>query len=354
MRNRGREIRVMVVEDSAIAREMLVELLESAPGIRVAGQASNGQEAVDRVEALAPDLITMDLEMPVMGGLEAIERIMARHPVPILVVTGLSAAGTAFAAVSRGAMDLIEKPSLDGEGRHRLIRKVRQLAGADMKAYMAFRGMKPLASDPPAKARPAHVPHIPVLGRVLAIAASTGGPQALLAILSRLDAGFPAPVVIAQHIGDRFAKGFVEWLGNATPLTVKEAASGDTLACGCVHINPPEFAMRIDPRGHVNLEERDGKMLYRPSCDTLLQSVAEIYRERSIGLILSGMGDDGVKGMAAIHQAGGVTLAQDAATSVIYGMNRIAVEAGVVQQVLPLTEIPAHLARLAGEGRRAK
>lgn len=348
MRRRTGDIRVMVVEDSAIARDMLIDLLQSDPQVRVVGCAANGQEAVDRVGALAPDLVTMDLEMPVMGGLEAIELIMARHPVPILVVTSVTAAGTAFSAVSRGAMDVIEKPDLEGEGRSLLVQKVRQLVAADMKAHLAFRGMKAAPRVPAAPP-----PAFPIsVCRVLAIAGSTGGPQALLAILSRLRPGFPAPIVVAQHIGDRFSRGLVEWLKSSTSLNVKEAETGDTLTCGWVHVNPPEYAMHVDARGKVLLTARDEAKLYRPSCDTLLQSVAEAYRERSIGLILSGMGDDGVKGIQAIRRLGGVTLAQDAGTSVVYGMNRLAVDSGMIQTTLPLAEIPAHLDRLVTEGRR--
>lgn len=349
MRRDNGTIRVMVVEDSAIARDMLVDILESDPGIRVVGHAANGQEALDRFEGLAPDLITMDLEMPIMGGLEAIERIMARKPVPILVVTSISAAGTAFAAVSRGAVDLIEKPELDGEGRHRLVQRVRQLAGADMRAHMAFRGLKAQGSALPAPF-PTKAPALPP-GRVLAIASSTGGPQALLNVLSRLGPGLQIPVVIAQHLGDRFCRGLVEWLGTTTGLGVKEAASGDRLMPGMVYVNPPEWAMRVDPRGLVSLEEPDSQRLYRPSCDTLLCSVAEAFGKRSIGLILSGMGDDGVKGMLAVQRAGGATFAQDEATSVVYGMNRLAVEAGAIEQVLPLSDIPARILRKLEEGR---
>jgi two-component system chemotaxis response regulator CheB len=342
-----REIRVMVVDDSPAVRTMLVEFLES-DGIRVVAQCCNGQEALARVAALAPDLVTMDLEMPVMGGLEAIEQIMARYPVPILAITAASGAGTAFAAVTRGAMDLIPKPDLSGKGREQLIQKVRQLAGANMGAFLAFRGMKP----------PAITQHAPGAfpgqgGTVLAIAASTGGPQALQAILSRLDPSFPAPVVIAQHVGEGFCRGLAEWLGGSTPLEVKEAAPGEALASGRVYLNPPDSAMRISVHGSVILAERDGKNWYRPCCDTLLQSVAEVYVRRSIGLILSGMGDDGVRGMLAIRKAGGATLAQNAATSVVYGMNGAAVEAGAVEWTLPLDEIPARLQRLALEARQA-
>jgi two-component system chemotaxis response regulator CheB len=291
--------------------------------------------------------VTLDLEMPVMGGLEAIERIMAQHPVPILVITAASGAGTAFAAVTRGAMDLIPKPDLRGKGRELFIQKVRHLAGANMGAFLSFRGMRP---PPVAQAAPAAFSDPG--GRVLAIAASTGGPQALQAILSRLDPGFPAPVVVAQHVGEGFCRGLADWLGGTTPLEVKEAAPGEALARGRVYLNPPDSAMRISIHGSVILAERDGKNRYRPSCDTLLQSVAEVYGRRSIGLILSGMGDDGVRGMLAIRKAGGATLAQDEATSVVYGMNGAAVEAGAVEWTLPLGDIPAHLRRLALEARQ--
>jgi len=200
-------------------------VLEAEPGIRVVGQAVNGQEAVDRVQALTPDLVTMDLEMPVMGGLEAIERIMALQPVPILVITAASGAGTAFAAISRGAMDLILKPDLDAQGGHQLlVQKVRQLAAANMEAFLAFRGLKPAAPQAaPIRSGGAWN------GRVLAIASSTGGPQALQAILSRLGDGFPMPVVIAQHVGEGFCQGLVDWLKAATPMQVKEAETGDVL-----------------------------------------------------------------------------------------------------------------------------
>jgi two-component system chemotaxis response regulator CheB len=275
---------------------------------------------------------------------------MALQPVPILVITAASGAGTAFAAISRGAMDLILKPDLDAQGGHQLlVQKVRQLAAANMEAFLAFRGLKPAAPQAaPIRSGGAWN------GRVLAIASSTGGPQALQAILSRLGDGFPMPVVIAQHVGEGFCQGLVDWLKAATPMQVKEAETGDVLACGRILLNPPGSAMRIGTHGKVSLGERDGKSWYRPCCDTLLQSVAEAYGRRSIGLILSGMGSDGVQGMLAIRRAGGVTLAQDAATSVVYGMNGAAVAAGGVERTLPLGAIPAHLQRLASDHGQVK
>jgi two-component system chemotaxis response regulator CheB len=324
---------------------MLIEILHSDPGILVVGQASNGQEALDLVGVLQPDLITMDVEMPVMGGLEAIERIMAVQPLPILVVTSLSTAATAFPAVSRGAMDIIAKPAAASvKSRQEFLTKVHLVAGVNVKACLAFRGQKP----DEAKAPVAAFTQVPVHERIVAIAASTGGPQAILAILAGLPAGFPAALVIAQHIGDGFASGMAEWLGRSTPLQVKVAVDGATLAPGLVLINPAEASMRVDAKGTVSLGKWDSRQLYRPSCNGLLCSVAAAYGQRTVGIILSGMGDDGVEGMLAIRQAGGVTLAQDADTSVIFGMNRLAVERGCIQEVLPPDRIAAELVNLVG------
>jgi len=329
-------IQVVVVDMDPRCRTLLAAMLEADPDLRVA-QAASVQEALARVAALAPGLVVLDLELP--GALEAIERIMARHPVPILVLA--AGEGRGAAAVSRGAMAWLPRPLQAGPDQERLLRKVHALAGTDLKAYLAFRGMSQPASPPAAALRNQG-------GRVVAIASSTGGPQALQTILSALDAGFPAPVVIAQHIGEDFSEGLVAWLRGTCPLKLKEAAPGDALAPGMVLINPPGSDLRIGPQGRVKLTARDEKNRYRPSCDTLLLSVAETYGERSIGVILSGMGDDGVRGMLAIRRAGGATLAQDEATSVVYGMNGRAVAAGAVEQVLPLGELAAHLGRLAG------
>ncbi|NVN93322.1 MAG: chemotaxis-specific protein-glutamate methyltransferase CheB [Desulfuromonadales bacterium] len=346
-----RDIRVMVVDDSASVREMISAILLSEPGINVVGTAANGKEAVAGASSLRPDLITMDIEMPVMGGLEAIERIMAEHPVPILVITSLTGVRTAFAAVSKGALDVIEKPEIDLTGRRSLIRKVRILARVDMAAHMASKGVRTGAASPvvgmrrsPPETGRASVPGL----RVVAIASSTGGPQAIQAILAHLPANFPAPVVIAQHIAEGFTRGMAEWLGSSTRLRVREAVHGDTLMPGFVFINPAEFSMRITHQGKVVLEKAEQRRGYHPSCDTLLRSVADSCRERSLGLILSGMGDDGVEGITAISSAGGATLAQDEQSSVIYGMNRLAVERGRVDRVIPLCDIPAELMRLVG------
>lgn len=338
-----REIRVLVVDDSALARDLIRYIVTSEPGITVAGEAADGARAVEMAALSRPDLVTMDIEMPVLGGLDAIERIMARHPVPILVVTALKGVRTAFAAVSKGALEVMEKPDISPENARKLIDKIRVLADVDVSRMLPARGRAgACASGRGGMARRASGEGI------VAIAASTGGPQAIQYILSHLPATFPAPIVITQHIAEGFTRGMVEWLNGSTPLTVVVAGNGDRLAPGRVYVNPAEHFMRITGQGMIILGDRDAGLPYHPSCDTLLGSVAAAYGERAVGLILSGMGEDGVAGMRSIGKAGGVTMAQDAGSSLLYGMNRMAVELGLVDRVLPLSDIPAELLAQVG------
>jgi len=342
IRKRDRLIRVMVVDDSHLVRDLIAEILTSVTGIEIIGFAANGMEAVSKAALLKPDLITMDIEMPIMDGLAAIEQIMRENPTPILVVTAMGGVRTAFSAVSKGALDVVEKPDISLASGRTLINKVRILSGIDIRAHLAARGGG--AGGGPGQ-RAARRPTC-ANSRIVAFASSTGGPQALLSILSGLPAGFLAPIVIAQHIADGFTQGMVDWLGGNSPFRVCVARNGDRLSTGVVHVNPAEFSMQVTSQGMVVLSERTVREKYHPSCDTLLRSVADAYREEAVGVILSGMGDDGVDGMRAIRTAGGATLAQDAESSVVYGMNRLAVERGHVGRVLALNEIPLELGRL--------
>ena len=343
----GNIIRVLLVDDSGLVRDMIRAILESDPGIVVVGEASNGAEAVAKAASLKPDIVTMDIEMPVMGGLEAIERIIAEHPVPILVVTALSGVRTAFAAISKGALDVIEKPDISPENVQTLIRKIRYLAKVDVSAHLQVMGNLDKAKAESGVA----IQNGSLKGGIVAIAASTGGPQSIHSILSHLPADFSIPIVITQHIAEGFTQGMVDWLNNATPLTVVMAGNGARLAPGHVYVNPAEYSMRISELGMIILGGWDAGQIYHPSCNTLLSSVAAAYRKGAIGLIMSGMGDDGVAGMQAIKMAGGVTLAQDAKSSVVFGMNRVAVERGLIQKIVQLANIPDELMQLAGNSR---
>ncbi len=337
-------IKVLLVDDSVLVREMIRDILESEADIIVVGEASDGMEAISKVALLKPDIVTMDIEMPVMGGLEAIERIIAEHPVPILVVTALTGVRTAFAAVSKGALDVIEKPDISPENVRKLIKKIRLLAKVDVVAHLS--SMKRPSGTLGVKGVVTQKGF--AKGGIVAIAASTGGPQAIHKILSYLPVNFPVPIVITQHIAEGFTQGMVDWLNAVTPLTVQVAATGTILAAGNVYVNPAEHSMRVTEQGMIILGDRDARQVYHPSCNTLLTSVAAAYRERAIGLILSGMGEDGVLGMQAIRTGGGATFAQDAQSSVVYGMNRVAVERGYIYKVMPLGNIAVELMQRAG------
>lgn len=352
------KIRVLIADDSSLARGLLRDFLEGEDDMEVVGEAMNGRQAVELARELKPSIITMDLEMPVMSGLEAIEEIMCSKAVPILVVSSVADATNALDAVGRGALEVVSKPDYSPEKAAEFVAKVRLLAGVSVITRMRPRKPLPVPDMPlgspvlaePARPLPSALPggiSTTVYPRVFAIASSTGGPQALAQILPALPADFPCPVVIAQHISDGFAGGMAEWLGRLCKLPVRMVADGDLLQAGVIHISPSERHFSITPARRAALVERGPLDVYRPSCDVLLSSVAEVFGHQSIGIILTGMGSDGAKGMARIRERGGMTLGQDEASSVIYGMNRVAIESGAVHQILPVDAIAAEMVRLA-------
>lgn len=334
-------IRVLVVDDSALARSLLRSYYETAGGFEVIAEAGNGRDAIRLVRELRPNLVTMDLEMPVMGGLEAIEEIMSHRPVPVLVVSSVADAGRAYAAMELGAVDVTAKPSPAAEEVAVFLEKSRLVAGVTVVSHIR---PKRIASPPPPPPQPA--PQGNAGGPVFAIAASTGGPQALARVLGALPADFPAPVLIAQHISDGFAAGMVEWLATVARLPVRLATGGEALLPGVVLVSPSERHMTVSAAGII-LRERGERDIYRPSCDQLLASTAATHGRRAIGIIMTGMGSDGVRGLEAIRTAGGRTFAQDEASSVIYGMNRAAIERGLADRILPLDQIAAAMQDLA-------
>jgi two-component system chemotaxis response regulator CheB len=345
--------RVVIADDSSLARAMLREFLESEEHIEVVGEAGDGREAVALTRELKPNLVTMDLEMPVMSGLEAIEEIMCTKAVPILVVSSVADARNALAAIERGALEVVAKPDYTPEQAADFVAKVRMLAGVSVITRMRPRPtvsslpspslptVSPASTFVPLPANGSHYPH------VFAIASSTGGPQALAQILPALPGGFSCPVVIAQHIADGFAGGMVDWLASLCKLPVRLAAEGDLLQAGVIYISPSERHLCVTPARRLTLIERVPADVYRPSCDVLLNSVADVFGRQAVGIILTGMGSDGARGMARMVEKHGTTLGQDEASSVIYGMNRVAIEAGAVQQVLPVADLAAVMIRLA-------
>ncbi len=341
-----KKIRVLIADDSALSRALLKEYLERDTAIEVIAEASNGQEAVEMACALTPHVITMDVQMPKMDGLAAIEAIMTRRAIPILVVSSVADAKTAYDALLCGALDVISKPEYDSHEALQLAAKVKLLAGVSVFTRRAQRLATGVTQD-----KENELPATPQLSdarfnRVFAIACSTGGPQALASLLPSLPADFASPIVIAQHIAQGFSQGMAEWLNRLTPLTVRLAQAGEQLESGTVYLAPSEQHLRVDAQAKLQLVEPKSGEIYHPSCDQLLSSVAHSFGQRSVGMILTGMGKDGVLGMGEIYRHQGVTLAQDEASSLIYGMNRVAIESGVVCDVLPLDAMAERMVTL--------
>lgn len=328
-------IRVLIVDDSFLVQEILKDIFATDSDIEVVGTAENGKEGVEKVRELRPDFVTMDINMPVMNGLEAIDLIMAENPIPILVVSSINDAKVAFSACAKGAMDVFPKSDVDPDKAHKLVDKVKLLAN-----------VKVIGHTNPTPPPPAPVEETVGFRKIVAIACSTGGPKALSAIFPELPSSFPYPIVIAQHIEDGFLGGLVGWLNQISPIPVEEGLQGIKLSPGKIYISPSERHMQIDKTGKISFIDRKPADTYYPSCDILLTSVASSFGKNSVGVILSGMAQDGVKGMQEIKKNGGATIAQDEKSSVVFGMNNMAIKAGCVDKVLPLREIGKLLASL--------
>ena len=346
-------IRVVVAEDSAAAAELLVSILESDAEIRVVGRASNGAEAVEMAERLRPDLVTMDVQMPVMDGFEATRLIMSRAPVPILVVSALTRRDDvemSLKATQLGAVMVLPKPSGPGsprweEERDALVAMARAMAGVKVVRRWTS---TPGGSSPAAGAADAASPRAagtPV--RAVAIAASTGGPAALQAVLSPLPADFPAPVLVVQHIARGFTAPMAEWLNAACAVHVRVAQDGARPEPGTVYLAPDDAHLTLGPRGDIVLSRAAPVGGFRPSATALFESVGRHFGPAALAVILTGMGNDGIEGLRVARAAGARVLAQDEATSVVYGMPREAVAAGLADEVVPLGDLPSRLIALA-------
>lgn len=350
------KIKVLIVDDSALARDLLRSFLQSDSEIEVVGEAKNGAEAVRLCSELRPNIVTMDLEMPVMGGMEAITEIMATKAVPILVVSSVADAQKACAAVAHGALDVVAKPEFDATAAAEFIAKVKLLSRVAVITHIRSRYSKngealkvPAApavfrTTPPAKKTEQSAAAAPM--RLIGIASSTGGTQALAFILKQLPHDFPWPILIAQHIADGFAGGMANWLASISPLPVRLAQEGEPIAPGTVYISPSESNLAVTAQHRLALIPRLPGEIYHPTCDVLFDSVAKVYGQRALGIILTGMGRDGAQGLLKIREAGGDTLAQDEASSVIFGMNKIAIDLGGAKKVLPLDHIPQAMCSL--------
>jgi two-component system chemotaxis response regulator CheB len=335
-------IRVLIVDDSAFVRQALSRMLTSDPGIEIAGTAVDGKDAVEKVLALRPDVVTLDVKMPRMGGLEALRRIMALCPTPVLLLSSLTSHGgdITLRGLELGAMDFVDKSSVQGHMNlfalaEELKLKVRALAGVPRSKLGP--ALAPAPGPALAPARRGRTAEVVVIGT------STGGPPALQAIIPRLPRDLPIAVLVVQHMPVGFTRSLAERLQARSPIPVREAQDGEGVQPGQVLIAPAGLHMKVRRRAEgirVVLDEEPRAALHRPSVDVLMASVAKVYGARVLGVVLTGMGCDGVEGLRAIREAGGRTLAESEESCVIYGMPKAAVEAGVVDESLPLTEVP--------------
>jgi len=333
-------INVLVVDDSAFMRKAISRMLERDNAIHVIGTAGNGQEALEKIEALKPDVVTMDIEMPVMNGIEALKIIMARYHLPVIMISALTKEGAdvTMDALSIGASDFITKDfsnvSLSISNKeNELINKVKSVSRNKirflLKRLESIR--KPAGFDSSRRVR----------HRILSIGASTGGPPALQHLLSNFHKDFPVPIVIAQHMPRIFTQSFSQRLNAVVQLEVKEAENREMLRPGIALIAPGDTHLSLKRRGNDVFVElvNDANYTYRPSVDLLMASTAEAYGSQSMGVVLTGMGNDGVVGIKEMKLKGGFVIAQDEETSVVYGMPRAVVNAQLADAVLPIDRI---------------
>lgn len=336
---------MLLVDDSKMFRELVKGMVEKEPDLAVVGEAANGQEAILKTQSLKPDLIVMDVRMPVMDGLEAVERIMDLCPKPILICSATLEdmdVDIAMTAMKLGALDVIEKPKgfspkiLD-QFKESLLEKIRLMSQMAVFRHPA-RPSRPAREAAPRILTPSQV-------QVVAVGASTGGPKALSVLLSHLDAGFPACILLVQHLSKSFAEGFVKWLGSETPLRVKQAEEGDVLERGLVLVGPPGVHMVLK-RDTIQLLPGPPVNACCPAIDLLFESVAKWQEDRAIAVLLTGMGRDGAEGSLAIKRRNGQVIVQNEDTCVIFGMPKAAIELNAATSVMPIEEIPYALTRL--------
>ncbi len=325
-------IRVLIIDDSAFVRQALSRMLRDDPEIEIVGVAVDGKEGVEKAKQLTPDVITLDIQMPRMGGLEALERLMAERPTPVLLLSSLTRQGgdVTLRGLELGALDFVDKSSVGSMNILSL--------GEELRAKIKVLARVP-ATRLARREEPAPAAAVERRIEAVVIATSTGGPPALQALIPSLPASFRASVLIVQHMPAGFTRSLADRLALRSVLPVREAQDGEPVTPGQVLIAPAGIHMKLRRRGErvkVWLDEEPQTALHRPSADILMTSAAKIFGARALGVVLTGMGADGVIGLRAIRDAGGRVFAESEETSVIYGMPKAAVEAGLVERSVPL------------------
>lgn len=332
-------ITVLVVDDSAFMRQLIKQMLESDPAIKVVAVARDGLDGLNKIEFFRPQVVTLDLEMPRMDGLTMLAEVMRRHPLPVVIVSSLAVEGgeLTLQALELGAVDFVTKPAA------RPSQELWQIQDELVLKVKAAAQVRPelLKQLPVTKPVPEKVFTDVSSSGIVAVGASTGGPRALRYLLSQIPADFPWGMLIAQHIPVEFTRSFASRLGALSSLKVKVAEENDEILPGQVLVAPSGLqtgVVKEDGKVRIKLVQSDA--IYRPSVDYLFESVAAVYKENTVGVLLTGMGADGAYGLKVIKEAGGITIAEAETSCVIYGMPRVAAEIGAVRYQLPLSEIP--------------
>jgi two-component system, chemotaxis family, protein-glutamate methylesterase/glutaminase len=350
-----KKITVLIVDDSALVRQVLSEILQTDPEIEVLGVASDPFAAVEHIRRQVPDVITLDVEMPRMDGLTFLDKVMTQHPIPVVICSTLTEKGSdiALAALEKGAIEIITKPKLGTkeffeESRVRICDVVKSAARAQLQRRRpnTITISPKLSADAVLPKSHAHS-MIRTTEKVIAVGASTGGTEAISAFLESMPLDAPG-IVIVQHMPEQFTARFAERLDKRCRITVKEAANNDTILRGHALIAPGNKHMLLKCSGtRYFVELRDGPLVsrHRPSVDVLFRSAARYAGRNAVGVIMTGMGDDGAKGMLELKEAGAFNIAQDEASCVVFGMPAEAIRMGAVDRVMPLPEIAAEVIR---------
>ena len=355
MTSPGSPIRVLVVDDSAVARDLLCHILGSDPGIKVVGTAGNAREAMDSLRLNKPDVISMDINMPAMNGFEATRIIMETDPVPIVIVTGvdLKELDMSFHAIEAGALAVLHKPHGIGHPQHaadarELITTIKLMS--EIKVVRRWvrgeKGTSRRQMEAPENALPSQAI------KVVAIGASTGGPPVLEKILMQLPETFSLPVLVVQHMAPGFIEGLAEWLDRKSPLHVQVASNGGVVRPGQVYLAPDGTQMKIDANGRLLCSRDAPENGLRPAVSYLFRSIADVFGKEAVGVLLTGMGKDGASDLMRMKERGAVTIAQDAESSAVFGMPGEAVRINAARHVLSPDRIAAMLARLGTPGTR--
>ncbi len=341
-------IRVLVAEDSTTTRQLLVSILQEDPEIQVVGEAKNGLEAVEQTRKLQPDVVAMDIEMPEMNGFEATKRIMVENPTPIVIISSsrnVREVEVALQALKAGALTVFKKPTGPGtaegeEERKKFISMLKAMSQVKVVRHWPER-YQINDSQTPQKFHGKITEGM--RGRLVAIAASTGGPAALNRIFSELPGNFPAPILVVQHMAKGFMDGCASWMNGNSSLHIKVAEDGETLMSGTVYLAGDDRHLGVSDRSTLYYSQADPIGSFRPSGTYLFESVAKAYGPSALALVLTGMGSDGVAGLKAVKEAGGWIMAQDQDSSVIFGMPGEAIKTGYTDLILSLAEIAPRL-----------